>query len=442
MILSLCYLWIIYKKTNNLKKALIYTFLLVLPFAKGKTFELRMLDKEQVNRYILFNISYFVPLYLSDFYLILILYWYFKNKINSQKINNKQSWPNILFFIYLMICLSNVFFAYFPNVILLASLQLTKFLIIFNLSLISQEKKFFNRNLNGFLQIIGSLNIFQLIWVILQKINGGPLGKYIEATLPGAELGIRSYENLDIIRLSGTFFEPSMLGTFTLMNLIIFLSFVKKKPSKFALLNIFASIIIIILTASRGIYLLTLVLIIASFQKINFQKLKIKSITLGLLFASLTIIALFANYIFIRITDTRSFFGKEGSGTYRLQITDFSLRLLRKNFLTGVGLEHSPYYLATSFPKDDYIFDPAHPHNLFVQILAENGLLGFISFGLFIYLVLRPYLYNKVKINDKVFFFKAIIVYLLASQFYPIYISTPELSSWLFLYLGISHYEQ
>jgi O-antigen ligase len=111
---------------------------------------------------------------------------------------------------------------------------------------------------------------------------------------------------------------------------------------------------------------------------------------------------------------------------------------MTKRPLTGVGLNLSPYYLATSFTQNNYFFDPAHPHNIIIQLLAESGLLGTTLFIIFVYLIYRPYIFGKNKKQSEFFF--GSLIFLICAQIYPIFINHMEIVSYLFLYLGFASY--
>lgn len=279
--------------------------------------------------------------------------------------------------------------------------------------------------------------LFQTLLVFLQKINNGTLGIYIESFMLKEEFGIRSNENIDILRLTGSFFEPSILGTFLLINFSLLLNSLKKlknnKIKKLVLLALLGCFIGIILTASRGIYLLFFAYIIYEIiLAVKNRNLKLKTINKNLLLAIIIIIAVFLPYFSNRIFDFSKIFSKLGSGTYRLQLAEESF-LLAKNNLLGVGINLSPYNFAIQKFSKEIIFDPAHPHNIFFQILAETGFIGLTIFSFFIF-----YTIKEIPQLNKNLFFYPIILFLIAAQFYPIFINQSEITSYLFLFIGLS----
>jgi O-antigen ligase len=284
--------------------------------------------------------------------------------------------------------------------------------------------------------IIASV-LFQIFLVFLQKINNGTLGIYIESFMLKEEFGIRSNENIDILRLTGSFFEPSILGTFLLVNFSLLLNSLKKlknnKTKKLILFTLLCSFIGIILTASRGIYLLFFAYIIFElFLESKGRNIKFKKINRNLIIIIITIITVLLPYFSNRVFDFSKIFSKLGSGTYRLQLAEQAY-LLAKNNLLGVGLNLSPYSFAIQKFSKEIIFDPAHPHNIFFQILAETGFLGLIIFSLYIFYTLK-----EVPNLNKNLFFYPVVLFLIAAQFYPIFINQSEITSYFFLFIGLS----
>ncbi len=132
-----------------------------------------------------------------------------------------------------------------------------------------------------------------------------------------------------------------------------------------------------------------------------------------------------------RLSTFNTLFSPDGSGTYRLQMYQYSLKLMERHPY-GLGLSLTPLAYATEFPYEVFIFDPAQPHNLFLQIAIESGLIGLVFFIGFLYLALRKNFQTR---NS---FFWASVLYLVAAQIYPIYFQHKELVSFLFIYLGLS----
>ena len=138
-----------------------------------------------------------------------------------------------------------------------------------------------------------------------------------------------------------------------------------------------------------------------------------------------------------RLRTSSELMASDGGIMYRIELAKYSTRLATKEFL-GSGLNLSPYHFATLFDGEKYIFDPAHPHNVFFQVLAENGALGLVFFIIFVYSIFRPILIKKVALDH---FSLGALVFLLCAQIYPIFLNHPEILSYFFVYSGI-HFQK
>ncbi len=449
MIFSAIYAVALYAHLRKVGLTIFLVFLATLPFAKGKGFEIILLAKEQISRYALFKISYFFPLYVSDFFLSLAIYHYMRQKLllpshNTRSVTSPQLLSAlVLLTVFVVTTIVRAFTSIFWEVIILSAIQLIKMAIIFYLPLITKLKK--GQYIHIFAIILASI-IFQSTWVVLQKINQGPLGKDIEVFLPGIERGIYSSEDSSIFRSTGTFFEPSILGTFLLMQLVILTQALLqerisalKRPLFY--LGLAMGVMALIFTGSRAVYalLLAMMLILGyqyRFKVRSFIHTKKRGFSMKQGIASVVICVLLIPYLFARLSSIPNLFSTYGSGTYRLQMATYSLRLATTNIL-GVGLNLSPYYLATAFNQEKFIFDPTYPHNIFFQLMAETGFVGCALFAIFLFLCFRRS--TNIAKNP---FALAPLVFVLAAQFYPIFLNHPEISSFLFLYLGLKLHDQ
>lgn len=424
----------------------------MLPFAKGKGVDILLLDKKFILRNGIFNISYLFPIYFSTFYFSLFYLYYLRNRLFFKgraiilDLNSKVALALLSLFI-ISTAISSIF-SIFDIPIILASLQVVVLLFVF---LMPFFLAFSRKQLNNLYLMIASSTIFQSIWLILQTINKGHLNRDLEVFLPGAEFGIRSSENQDLPRLTGTFFESSILGTFLLTNLtILALALVNRrvkniKNQQIILFAVIIGLIATLLTGSRAIYgfiLISLIMIAYIGNYLSRQKIQtfLKSLVANKAYLAILVLGIIfvSPYLFSRLSSTNQVFSKEGSGTYRIQLSQMALRLTDKKPLLGVGLDLSPYYLATSFPQENYFVDPAHPHNLIIQLLAETGIVGTALFSLFVYMIFRPSLKKSFKkINE---FLLGSLIFFLCAMIYPIFINQMEIISYFFLYLGFGAY--
>ncbi len=439
----------LYHYLKKIPLTLFFVYILVLPFAKGKGIDILLLDKKFVLKNAIFNIDYLFPIYFSSIYLGLFYFYQIRQRLFFEKTPISLTKDTIIsIFSFLMLILVGAIgatSAYFYWPVFLSAIQLLLLLLVFLMPFFGFFKK---NDFKQFNQIIMSSVLFQCFWLILQTLNKGLLGKDIEVFLPGFEFGVHSTENFDLMRLPGTFFESSILGTFLITNLAVILYSLAKtknsnhRESKLMIFTVLIGYLSLLLTGSRAIYLVS-VLLLLFFAKLKGWLTKnginsfLSALKSNLYFAPLLIIGviLISPYLINRLGSSNKLFTKEGSATYRLQLNNFAFRLAEKSPFIGVGLNLSPYYFATSFPQEDYFVDPAHPHNILIQLLAETGVFGLASFVLFLYFIFRPTL-QKTKIFNQ--FHLAALFFFLCAQIYPIFINHMEIISYLFVYLGLA----
>jgi O-antigen ligase len=449
ILLTFLYWLVVFQLTKSLKLSLFAGLVATLLFPKGRAFQLLLLPKESIERWVLFDISYFFPIYISDLFLGLLGYLYLRGKRTTENIRlglqkAKSFWWLFLFVIWVAI---GGTVSVIPEVGWLSTLQLVRMMILVGLPLLM-----FAKQVPQLKKIIWSgsaaVLLFESFWVFAQRALGGPLGKDIEVYLPGAQFGIRASENIGLLRTTGTFFEPSILGTFLLLQMVILLTLVlgKKKshqPLKIvALIAIGAGSLALVFTGSRilyGVWLLLALLVWRYWQtsiKAFMAKIPTKILTASAIIA-IIIVASLAPYLARRIETLSDVFTQYGSATYRLEMMEYATRLAVESPLLGVGINLSPYYFASGFEGETFVFDPTYPHNLLFQLLAETGLIGAILFILFGFFAIRPFLLGlKTGIIKE--YSLAAGVYLLCAMFYPIFLNHPELSSYFFLYVGLS----
>lgn len=122
----------------------------------------------------------------------------------------------------------------------------------------------------------------------------------------------------------------------------------------------------------------------------------------------------------------------------------------KKNILTGVGLKNYSIAckkLTDPDPSSDYSYcSPTHPHNLYLELLSETGLLGLIffltfNFYFFIFLKNKYNIYRNQMTNElKAIFFGSISFALIT--LFPLATSGSFFTSWnacfYWLHLGIA----
>jgi O-antigen ligase len=332
--------------------------------------------------------------------------------------------------------------ASFSTIVALSIIQLALMGIVYILPVIIGITKTTIKNLQ---YVFAAFTMFESAWVVLQYISRGPLGRYLEATLALNLYGVTTRENSFLLRLSGTFFESSILGTFMLMHIFYFLELLIRRAYSNKLeiyiyvLSIFGAFVSIILTASRGIYVFLLIAGLIFFyvhrRELFGKILNGRSIKIIILAVICSVVP-FLSYLISRFQTIIAIFAPGGSGDFRLALIQYAIRVAQVNPF-GVGLNIAPYVFAVGFPGER-IFDPSQPHNMLFQILAEMGAPGLIAFLLFLWAAFRNYI--RFPVSRAAPYFVSSIIFLFAAQLYPIFISQPEILSYFFLHLGLMNW--
>lgn len=273
--------------------------------------------------------------------------------------------------------------------------------------------------LNYFSFVLNFIFIFLIIDAIIQFFYGANLFGFTN-------------ENINSRRLSGMFRDEHILGSFLarllplLIGINIFLYSNVKNINYYNLIIIFSVVIVSFITGERTAFfyvlfsLLLFIIFVSSIRK----ELLLYS------FLSILIILLFTTYNSgpkIRIIDEtiRSMnlfkYDAEDSiialNSFSLDDNDDSIiifseqherhyksaiKMFKKNIFFGVG----PKNFRFECSKKEYFIEKGcqtHPHNTYIQLLSETGIIGFllVSFCLLLILIKLLFLHTKKnKLND------------------------------------------
>lgn len=221
---------------------------------------------------------------------------------------------------------------------------------------------------------------------------------------------ILSYKNIILLqklgeryRLVGEFNYIALTANILAMIIIIVTVVILEKKIRNSykiLLGIFLilTVYFFLLTQSRAGYLSLIIVILLYLTYI----LKNKIIYLYPILFGVTILLsnmLKKNPYIVR---TKNIFRFDSSNLARMEVYRESLRLFKSNFLTGVGYEN--FILAQDRTKYRFNEFYYHSHNMSLKLLSEVGIIGCISYYLWIFQILknlfleREYLIKRVSI--------------------------------------------
>jgi hypothetical protein len=386
------------------------------------------------------DLEVYFPLTISDFYLGLLLWFGFT--FHPYELTNKHRFILASLCIFVVSSFISILFSEVYHVSWFSSLMLGKFVIIFLLPIIVSipDKK---KVLQSVFLVLVAFTLFESTWGGAQFIFHGYLGRYIESFNTMYSYGKVAWENPGLLRISGTFVDPDLFGTFMFMQFVMFYYMWLKKlsESKFETIlfgiSAIASAMSIFITGNRILYMLLFV----SFASLAAATKQISTIVshakkpLGLVCIAAAI-AIISPYVFVRLQNLPGVFSEFGSGTFRIQMLFYSARLGLNNWV-GVGLGMSPYHFATEFSGENMIFGPDIPHNIFSQIFVESGLLGLLSFIIFVYFSFRDAIIRGAN-TANFHLYLAAGAYLVSACFYPLFIPLVELPAFFFFYLGLA----
>ena len=261
-------------------------------------------------------------------------------------------------------------------------------------------------------------------------------------------------------RISGLFYSESILGSFLIkvLPLYIALLFYYEKKSFFYIFLALSALILIIISGERAAIAVSLIFIILLFIATSF-KFKYYLFILYFLAVSLifftnpnvkqrlytnTVASIFeanvnkanndtsisiSDNLISRITKKINFFSQGHEGHMRA-----GLQIFNDNKLFGVGIKGFRYECG----KDKYTLNnfyacTTHPHNTYVQLLAETGIFGFL-FVLIFYIYLAflalKFIFYKQYRNKKYNYYKVLVFSLIANLF-PFLPSGSFFNNWM-----------
>jgi len=349
-------------------------------------------------------------LYLTDLFLIFLIllfgFWVLKTK--ESKISNSE-WRLVfsLGILDLFVFIS----CFFAHNKYLAFYKYGWFLLGVGLLFLLLKAKYDKIKLFYFFMVgvllESLLAIYQFIfqisfknkWFGIAEHNPGDLGVSVIETL-GRERWLRSYGGLD---------HPNILGGLLVIVVLLLLinkTFksslgVSKLNLRFLGQNVLLIILItaLFLTFSRGAYLafifsLLLVLIISFYKKDKEMQLKSSKVLFTSFLIFITLFLTYPNLFQVRILGNLRLENK--SNTERIDGLKDAQKIIRNNFFFGVGMGN--YTLALKeelYPNEkSYFYQPVH--NVFVLILAEIGIFGFIAFLYLMFIVIQKIQKNNI----------------------------------------------
>jgi O-antigen ligase len=245
------------------------------------------------------------------------------------------------------------------------------------------------KNPKGFIDywLIGAiLSSIYGIYLFFSCLLGWPI-----FLLPGLDK-IPSVENMKILRF-GTFGEGNFFGLYLLISSAIAFWAKRIKLSLFLSLSIITTLSTINII---GIFLFWFFVLIKYYLKLPFLK-KILTFILILVFSFSLFVFISKNETLQKVIVAKIFLDASESGSSskeeRLNQSLAGLKMFLNNPIIGVGLSQYGYYFEHYDPHkysiyfEKYFFGKQIANNVYVELLAELGLVGSIPFFLFLFFI-------------------------------------------------------
>ncbi len=180
-------------------------------------------------------------------------------------------------------------------------------------------------------------------------------------------------------RVVSTFENPNVFGEYLIMLIPVAIAFVMIAKSfsgkSLSFFSLFAAILALVYTWSRGAWLGCIASLIIYFVIINRHTLG--AYILGIIAVPLAI-PILPESIIQRFSSIGNM--TDSSTSYRVYIWEASFNMLRDYLVSGIGIGSGAFQCVYSEYALSGIETAPHSHNLYLQILLELGVLGFAVF--------------------------------------------------------------
>ncbi len=372
------------------------------------------------------RIDYLSPtLFLTDITILsTLLLWI----CSPHKVSRKIIVPCVAFLVYIVF---NIYFSVSPYVVLFRWIKIIEFSLFGYY--ITQTKPSFKKI--TFVLSIATIysSLIAITQFVLQRSLGGIFWYLGERTFDASTAGIArvnwcwftTTNCAELLRPYGTFPHPNVLAGFLIISICMCLY--NKKITFWQLLSIGIGSIALILTFSRGVWLMSIIGILA-LRGVRYKKTTTQIIP-WIIFASGVCIIVAFPYFY-------SLFQQSESVVIRNELSQAAIAMWKSYPLIGVGfnafLTQLPLFLSSR-----YTFFLQPPHSIYLLLLSELGIIGVICIGWLLYKLMTKLLQLPNKIPLVV-----LLLYGLLGTFdhYPLTVQQGQLLTTLVLTLSYLSY--
>lgn len=179
-----------------------------------------------------------------------------------------------------------------------------------------------------------------------------------------------------------------MMSSITLIFLLFKQDLTQKRKIILFILSVFF-VIALFLTGSRGYYIAGFITYISIVFFYFYKTKQIKIILLFMLLSGLIIGILYSKNRFIQERMQNTSIEQEGSLQTRINGYKIAFAIFKNHTIFGVGPRQSVIQKEFVEISNDYKNDSRHLHSMYINILADFGLVGIIIFGCLIFFIFR-----------------------------------------------------
>ena len=363
---------------NNLAKFFFYLLIIFLPTQFGKHFW------PQSSFVYGLRLDYLSPtIYVTDIFIVLIFVFYLPSFINALRKINKNKLVIFLFFVlslFLGINSSKNFPAGFYGLIKFFEFSFLAFYVYQNIKIINKKIIFY---------CFSASIVFESLLSFLQYVNQGSIGSLFyffgerQYFLQTPGVANASINGQLVLRTYATFSHPNVLAGFLVITMFFLFLFLPKGGIAKTLLVSALSLgtLSLFLSLSRASILVWFICLSLLFCLLIYKKYKKgKSNIKTSIFAASALIIFSLFLIFQNSLLAQRFLSTsllDESIIQRENLFHQAINMFEKNPVFGIGLNNF-YNNLNPFSNKILLIQPAH--NIFILILSQAGIIGFLFF--------------------------------------------------------------
>lgn len=296
---------------------------------------------------------------------------------------------------------------------------------------------------NAFVRTCQDFFVFLWVFLFVSKTNKNQdfvKGAILIASVVTLGYGLLQFINLDIFnrqlhidRISGFHKNPYSYGGQLIVLLFFLLGYYKNSINKiFGLIILTSCVFCILNTSERAVIFGVIFGLLIYFILLGVNKNKKNLISLILLFSIPVILtAIFNINVFKRIK--KIFYPQKKAGSnFRLKLWEIAILVWKRNILFGAGKFPQVFHQGTNNLQSEFL---THAHNVYLQILVTNGVVGLLAFIYLFYSILKTS-FENIKNNQYAICLIAVILSFVIEGIFEYFWGDSEVRYLLLYFIG------